>query len=117
MSLKLGQTSSYKWPVEWTVPADGGRQTKLGFEAEFKRLPQTRIDEIYAAVTNGAREISDDAVVDEVLIGWGSNVLDENDQPLQFTPSNIKVVLDVQGARSAIVRAFFNSLTGAKEKN
>lgn len=116
MSLKLGQPRSYKWPVEWTIPADDGRHQKIGFDAEFKRLAQTRIDEIYKSATGGGA-ISDEELVGEVLVGWGTNVLDENDQPLAFTPANIAAVLDIQGARAATVRAFFDSLTGAKEKN
>lgn len=117
MSLKLGQAKSYKWPVEWTIPADGGRQQTLGFEVEFKRLEQKRIDEIYDTAISGGGKISDDDLVREVVVGWGNNVLDEHDSPLSFTPSNLNLVMNIQGARAATVRAFFQSIIGAKEKN
>jgi hypothetical protein len=38
MTFVLKAPSSYKWPVEYHTPADGGQRVKQTFDAEFLPL-------------------------------------------------------------------------------
>lgn len=126
MAFVLKQSASYKWPVTFKLPIDGGRYEKQTFDAEFKRLPQARIDEIQEAVQDRARavannqepegQVNDRSVADEILIGW-SNVLDEDGDEIPFTAANKQALLEVPALASAIIVAFFESVTGNKLKN
>jgi len=115
MALILGKAESYDWPVTLETPADGGRFEKITFTARFKRLGQARIDEIVSALRDGGDGLTDRTIVDDVLIGW-DKVLDADGQPIDFTPVNVAAVLEVEGVRAAIVKAWFESLSG-KRKN
>ena len=44
MGFAIKQTASYFWPVVVELPADVGRFEKHTFDAEFRRLNQTRIE-------------------------------------------------------------------------
>ncbi|MFZ9654548.1 MAG: phage tail assembly chaperone [Limnohabitans sp.] len=113
MSFVLKQSTTYTWPVTVEYPVDGGRTEKSTFDGEFKRLPQSRIKEITAAVE--ANELTDVDIAEEVLVGW-SGVSDGADE-IPFSQSALAQLLEVPLVASAIVMAFFNSLTGAKRKN
>lgn len=113
MSFVLKQSTSYTWPITVEFPVDGGRTEKSTFDGEFKRLSQSRIKEITAAVDAG--EITDVDIAEEVLVDW-SGVTDGQEE-IPFSKAALAQMLDVPLVASAIVMAFFNSLTGAKRKN
>jgi hypothetical protein len=126
VAFVLTQSSSYSWPVSFDVPVDGGRHEKQTFDAELKRLPQSRIIEIQEAVQKrlGAIQrdeetdemITDQEIAGEILIGW-SGVNDEDANPIPFSEKSKAQLLDVPTVTAAIVTAYFNSLSGAKRKN
>jgi hypothetical protein len=126
VAFVLTQSSSYSWPVSFDVPVDGGRHEKQTFDAELKRLPQSRIIEIQEAVQKrlGAIQrdeetdemITDQEIAREILIGW-SGVNDEDANPIPFSEKSKAQLLDVPTVTAAIVTAYFNSLQGAKRKN
>jgi hypothetical protein len=126
MAFVLKQSTSYKWPVSFKLPVDGGKYEKQTFEAEFRRLPQARLNEIQDAVQERTRAakagepidgmINDQAVADEILIGW-SNVLDEDGDEIPFTTANKQQLLEVSALASSIIVAYFESVTGNKLKN
>ena len=87
MSFVLKQSTTYTWPVTLILPVDGGRREKHTFEGEFKRLPQTRINEIVrqARAMERGRFDEDDVLEDqdaakEILVGW-SGVVDDDGAP------------------------------------
>lgn len=126
MAFVLKQSSSYKWPVSVKLPADGGKFEKQTFDAEFKRLPQVRINEIQADVQvrikaaernesiDGA--ISDQSIADELLLGW-DGVIDADGDEVPFSEATKQQLLDIPTVAAAIVIAYFDSLTGTKVKN
>jgi hypothetical protein len=126
MAFVLKQSDSYKWPVTFKLPIDGGKYEKQTFEAEFKRLPQARLNQIQEAVQDRARAvalndhidglITDQAVADEILVGW-SNVLDEDGDEIAYSAASKQLLLEVPALASAIIVAFFESVTGNKLKN
>lgn len=93
---------------------------KQTFDAQFKRLPQTRINEIQDQVrakqSDPTVEITDQSVADEVLVGW-ANVLDEDGEEVPFTAKAKDELLDIPAVASGIVVAYFESVTGNKAKN
>ena len=126
MAFVLKQSSSYVWPVTVRLPISGGKFEKQTFDAEFKRLPQARINkiqiEVQARIKSSERNetaddsISDQSIADEILIGW-ANVLDEDGDEVPFSESMKQQLLDIPTMATAIIVAYFDSLTGTKTKN
>lgn len=105
--------SEYSWPVAVHLPVDGGKIEKQTFDATFKRISATRINEIREAIEAG--KITDLSLAGEVLIGW-TGVTDGEDV-VPFSETNKAALLDIPTVAAAIVRAFFESLSGAPRKN
>lgn len=110
----ISQTNSYKWPVTVEFPSDGGKTDKQTFEAEFKRLSQSRIEEIRKLIDSD--EITDRDFAREVLVGW-SGIVDGTGDQVPFSPSACDQLLDVALVSSAIALAFMQSLSGVRRKN
>jgi len=126
MAFVLKQSSSYTWPVSVKLPADGGKFEKQTFDAQFKRLPQGRINEIQVDVQTRIKAsernetlesgISDQSIADELLVGW-SGVVDGDGDEILFSEELKEQLLDISTVASAIIVAYFDSLTGSKAKN
>lgn len=114
--LILGKSESYKWPVTVEIAVDGGRYERAEFVAEFRRLPQSRLDEIAQTLRADGEIITDAALAEEVLAGW-DRIKDADGQPIPFTTANRAAVLDIPGVRTALVVTFFESVSGGRRKN
>ena len=111
--FKIVQSATYTWPVSFDLPTDGGKTEKATFDAEFKRLTQSRVDEIRQAVERG--EMRDSDLAREAMVGW-SGVVDGDGQ-VPYSEKARDQLLDVSMVSTAIVSALLNSLSGAKRKN
>jgi len=111
--FKIAQSPEYSWPVEVNLPVDGGRTEKATFDATFRRLTQSRIDEIRKAVD--ANEMRDSDLAREALVGW-AGVVDESGE-VPYSEAARDRLLDVPTVASAIVMALLSSLAGARRKN
>lgn len=126
MAFVLKQSDSYTWPVSIKLPANGGKREKQTFEAEFKRLPQSRINEIQLLVQQRIKAaergedtgegITDQSIADEVLVGW-EGIVDGDDEAVSFNKGTKAQLLDVPMMAGALIEAFFESLVEAKRKN
>ena len=126
MAFVLKQSDSYTWPVSIKLPANGGKREKQTFEAEFKRLPQSRINEIQMLVQQRIKAaergedtgegITDQSIADEVLVGW-EGIVDGDDEAVSFNKGTKAQLLDVPMMAGALIEAFFESLVEAKRKN
>jgi hypothetical protein len=122
MSFVLKQTASYTWPVPLLIPVDGGRREKHSFDAEFKRLPQSRINEIIKLARALEMGRGDDESLDdktaarEVLIGW-TGITDDAGKELPFSESALAELLEIPTIAGQIIRAWFNSMEVAKKGN
>ena len=114
MAFILSQKSSYTWPVKYVTPKDDGKYEKSEFLAEFKRLPQSRLDEIQKQARD--QKVDDDEFIHEVLVGW-SGIKTPEGEEVPFNEANRRVVFALTGMRSMILRAFFESIEGAFRKN
>lgn len=110
----ISQKATYSWPVAVEFPTDGGKTERQTFDAEFKRLSQTRINEIRALIEKG--EITDSELARDVLAGW-SGVNDANGDAVPFSERALDQLMDVPLVASAVVLAWLGSLTGIKRKN
>ena len=108
----ITQSDSYLWPVKVETPVDGGKWSTETFDARFKRLPQSRIEE----VRKNAATTEDDAFAREVLVGW-EGINDADGQAVPYSEVTRDRLLDVIGFAKVVVAAYFESLTGAKRKN
>jgi hypothetical protein len=126
VAFVLQQSDSYTWPVSIKLPANGGKREKQTFEAEFKRLPQSRINEIQLLVQQRIKAaergedtgegITDQSIADEVLVGW-EGIVDGDDEAVSFNKGTKAQLLDVPMMAGALIEAFFESLVEAKRKN
>lgn len=123
MSFVLKQSDSYSWPIPLVLPVDGGRREKYTFDGEFKRLPQTRINEIIRlarAMERGrleeGEELQDQDAAREVLVGW-SGVVDDDGKEIKFSEASLSQLLEIPTVAAQVVRAWFDSIEVAKRKN
>lgn len=126
MSFVLKQKQTYVWPVALLLPGDGGHREKSTFDAEFKRLPQSRLSEIGKlvraadlAVKNGEepeQEVDAQMLAREMLAGW-SGIVDDAGKDIPFSEAALNQLLDVPSVATQIVQAFYESYEDAKRKN
>ena len=126
MAFVLKQSDSYTWPVSIKLPANGGKRERQTFDAEFKRLAQSRINEIQAEVQRRVKaaeagedvqgSISDVSLADEILVGW-EDVNDGDGEAVPFSKAAKAQLLEVPMLASAIIEAYFESLVEQKRKN
>ena len=112
-------------PIKFYTPADGGIQKEETFDAIFKILPQSRINEIGAQAQKKQKEleegiidgtdISDLLIADEILVGW-EGITDGN-EPVIFTKSTKKQVLDIAGLANILVTEYLEVVAQQKTKN
>ena len=119
----LKQTASYTWPVPLLIPVNGGRREKHSFDAEFKRLPQTRIDEIIRLarmIDAGKGEPEDEQTMAkipcEIVIGW-SGITDDNGKEVPFSEAALSQLLEIPTIAGQIIKAWFESMEVAKRQN
>ena len=126
MAFVLKQSDSYTWPVSIKLPANGGKRERQTFDAEFKRLPQSRINEIQELVQKRLKatergeepavDISDQSIAEEILVGW-EGIVDGDGEPVPFSQTSKAMLLDVPMMAPALINAFFESLVELKRKN
>ncbi len=126
MAFVLNQSQSYSWPVSIQLPADGGKREKSSFDALFKRLPQSRINEIQQLVQQRIKAaergdeldngVTDQSIAAEILVGW-SGILDADGDDVPYSEAVKAQLLDVPMMAGALIEAYFTSLVELKRKN
>jgi hypothetical protein len=123
MAFVLKQSATYTWPITLVLPIDGGRREKHTFDGEFRRLPQTRINEIIRQAKLQERgkladdeELQDQDAAKEILSGW-TNVVDDKGEEVPFSEAALNQLLEIPTVAGQIVRTWFESLEVAKRKN
>jgi len=126
VAFVLNQSQSYSWPVSIQLPADGGKREKSSFDALFKRLPQSRINEIQQLVQQRIKAaergeeldngVTDQTIAAEILVGW-SGILDADGDDVPYSEAVKAQLLDVPMMAGALIEAYFTSLVELKRKN
>jgi hypothetical protein len=120
MAFVLKQSTSYTWPIKLVIPVNGGKKETYTFDAEFKRLPQSRIDEVLRLARDVERgdaeadEVEDQALARELLIGW-SGVVDDDGQEVPFSESSMKQLMEIYTVPGQILKHFFESTKSEKK--
>lgn len=107
-------TQTYLSTVRVEMPGDNGKKKTNEFNARFKRLSQSELDDLSKRLQEG--EVNDAGVINEVMVGW-DGVKDESGNDVEFNADNLAALLDVHPVRPTLVKAFFVSVYGAATKN
>jgi hypothetical protein len=122
--FKFSDETSYPWKVVGQLAG-----TPYSFTAHFAFLDQDRIEELTQQLIKRQRllEIGQDdpdlanvnlcAVADEVLVGWGPDVVGDDGESLEFGAMIKARFLQKQGVALTICNAWGDSLKGAKQGN
>ena len=121
----LKKEATFTHPIVFYTPSDGGTQNKETFDAIFKIIPQSIINEIGVQAQKKQKEldegifdgvkISDYMIADEILVGWDG--ITDGENPIPFTPATKKQLLDIAGLANILVEKYFNEVTKQKTKN
>lgn len=101
---------TYFWPVKVQIPVDGGQYHTETFDAEFKRLPQSKVVKM---LDHDDRNDHDFCL--EVVAGW-KGVTDENGKEIPFSVGALEKLLDFPAVAAAIARTFIESRNGGGDK-
>lgn len=129
MPFVLQTSGSYRWPMVFDMPIDGGRYRRETLELEFRRLPQSRVEEITAvevdlqhAIRTGAdnmRELMGTARIhaSEIVCGWSGILECDGGDEIPFSKSALDQLLEIPGMASLILQTYQESFPKAKAKN
>jgi hypothetical protein len=119
MAFVLKQSDTYVWPVTFDIPVDGGRHERQTFDGEFKRLPQSQIGPMVAELTK-LEDLGDlDRITEiarELLVGW-SGVTSDDGKEVPYSQKALDQLLEVPFLAVAVLKAYMDSIKGAKRKN
>lgn len=123
-------SENFVLPVTAHVPDEKGKSQKVSFELICKRLAHDEVRELWKAVTSQPpkndqdgeqseerERITDEDVIDQVVVGFGKGLLDENDKPMEYTPENHAAVFSVHPITPRAVACFFDHYMKAGIKN
>tara|TARA_Y100001938_G_scaffold144618_1_gene219530 strand:+ start:463 stop:837 length:375 start_codon:yes stop_codon:yes gene_type:complete len=121
----LKKEATFTHPIVFYTPSDGGTQKEETFDAIFKIISQSRINEIGIQAQKKQKEldegifdgvkISDYMIADEILVGWDG--ITDGENPVPFTKATKKQLLDIAGLANILVEKYFNEVTKQKTKN
>jgi hypothetical protein len=108
MAFIRKKVATYKWPVTIESPVDGGIFERETFDAVFKRIGRTEFQKLVDA--------GDMELLGTVLVGW-DGINDESEKPVPYSPSNCRELFDDPYFVKGLIKAYLESLEGAKAKN
>ena len=121
----LKKEATFTHPIVFYTPGDGGTQNKETFDAVFKIIPQSRINEIATQAQKKQKEledciidginISDSLIADEILIGWDG--ITDGNKEVPYTPATKKQLLDIPMLANTLVTEYLNVVAQQKTKN
>ena len=103
----------FRSPVTINIPRDGGNVTKAKCTVHYELISQ---DEFTAIYDNGG---NDEDLLHRVIKGFGSDVADEDGNPLAFNDDNLDKLLRVPYVRVGFVHGYLECSSGkaAARKN
>ena len=125
MTFVLEQSPTFSCPIVIRETHDGGRLRTHQFTAIFRRLPQSRMEEVqlqYQAIKVAAQRgepiegIPTRAIADEILEGW-EGITTPDGQPVEVTPESRAKLLEVATVADVLVTTYFEAHDKARAKN
>jgi hypothetical protein len=125
MAFILEQSPTFSWPITIREVSDGGRHRTHQFEAIYRRLPASRMEEVQLAYQKikvaAARDQEVDAIptreiAAEILAGW-KGITDAAGAEVEFTAASKAQLLEVATVADVLVATFFEAHDKARAKN
>lgn len=111
--FKITKSDTFTWPVDVSLPVDGGRFEASTFDVTFKRLPAAEIEALSARLIEKPMEATD--AVRGLVVGWSG--IEDDGGPIPFSQAALDRVLEIQRVAPAVMDAFFRANFGAARKN
>ena len=121
----LKKEATFTQPIKFYTPSDGGIQKEVTFDAIFKIIPQSRINEIREQADKKQKEldqgitdgenISDVLIADEILVGWDG--ITDGEKEIPYSKATKKLILEYPLLANTLVEIYFAELTKQKAKN
>tara|TARA_B000000532_G_C18702251_1_gene334491 strand:- start:203 stop:577 length:375 start_codon:yes stop_codon:yes gene_type:complete len=121
----LKKEATFTQPIKFYTPSDGGIQKEVTFDAIFKIIPQSRINEIKEQADKKQKEldqgitdgenISDVLIADEILVGWDG--ITDGEKEIPYSKATKKLILEYPLLANTLVEIYFAELTKQKAKN
>lgn len=118
------QKPTFTAPVTANIPADNGRVEKVRFSVVFKALEKPEIDSLLARIRTISQateditaRLTDRDVLNEVLAGFGPDLVEEDRTPMAYTPANVDRLCAIWPLEAAMVKSFFDNYVNAPTKN
>jgi len=121
----LKKEATFTQPIKFYTPSDGGLQKEETFDAVFKIIPQSRINEIREQADKKQKEldqgitdgenISDVLIADEILVGWDG--ITDGEKEIPYSKATKKLILEYPLLANTLVEIYFAELTKQKAKN
>jgi hypothetical protein len=125
MAFVLEQSPTFTHPIVIRELQDGGKYRTHQFEAIYRRLPQSRMEEVqlqYQAMKAAAARdqplegIPTRQIADEILAGW-DKITNPDGSPVEFSDAAKAKLLEVAMVANVLVETFFEAHEKARQKN
>lgn len=126
MGFILEQTPTFSWPITIREQVDNGRYRTHSFEAVFKRLPQSRLEDLAINFQQLRHAVKNDDLIDriptrevagEILVGWSGIFEADNTTQIPYSEETKAQLLDVATVAEVLVQTYIESVEKAKAKN
>lgn len=113
MSTAFEKPAVLKWPVTINIPRDGGRIKAVTRTVHYELIPQAEFSAIYKDGGN------DEDLLRKVVVGWGTDMVDANNDPVPFSEDELDSMIDTSYVRIAFVNGYLECSSGkaAARKN
>jgi hypothetical protein len=126
MGFVLEQTPTFSWPITVREQVDNGRYRTHTFEAVFKRLPQSRLEDLAINFQQLRHAVKNDDLIDriptreiasEILVGWSGIFEADNTTQIPYSEETKAQLLEVATVAEMLVQTYIESVEKAKAKN
>lgn len=126
MGFQLTRTPTFSWPVSFREAIDGGRHRQHSFTAIYKRVGQSRHEEIQIAYQHLKADVSHDVrihtiptreIAAEILVGWSDIFEDDGTTQISYSAEVKAQLLEVEGLADVLVQTYIEAIEKAKAKN
>lgn len=125
MAFILEQSPTFSWPITIREVQDGGRHRTHQFEAIFRRLPQSRMEEVQLQFLQMKAAAANDQPLDgiptrdiasEILAGW-TGITATDGTAVEYTEAAKAQLLEVATVADVLVETYFDAHNKARTKN
>lgn len=126
MGLLLKRNPTFTWPISYQERTDGGRYRQHNFTAEYRRLPQSELEEIQLSYQRLKVAVSRDEPVDSIptreicnriWVGWSDIFEEDGTTQIPYSEELKRELMEIEGLADVLVETYIESAAKAKAKN